>query len=196
MVDNIQFYNNNAEFYANSIESADISEQLQSFLKHIPNGGKILDGGCGTGRDSLHMLKQGYDVTAFDASEKMADIAAKNTGLDISVNTFEDIELPENYFDGIWCMSSLLHVQRDDMSHVLNKLYDSLKYGGYFYCTYKLRSSDFEESGRYFTCYDEQGFRDLVEETKFSIEDISVVSDSRPCRNDEKWLCALLKKPN
>lgn len=194
MVDSVQFYNDNAKFYVNSIESADISEQLQSFLKYIPKGGKILDGGCGTGRDSLHMFKQGYDVIAFDASEKMADIAAKNTGLDISVNTFEEIELPKNYFNGIWCMSSLLHVHRDDMSNVLNKLYDSLKHGGYFYCTYKLRNSDFEDGGRYFTCYDEQGFRDLIKETKFSIDDISVVSDSRPCRSDEKWLCVLLQR--
>lgn len=194
MVDSVQFYNDNANFYINSIESADISEQLQSFLKYMPEGGKILDGGCGTGRDSLHMLKQGYNVTAFDASEKMAEIAAKNTGLGISVTTFEKIELPKNYFDGIWCMSSLLHVHRDDMSSVLNKLYDSLKHSGYLYCTYKLRSFDFEENGRCFTCYDEQGFRDLIKETKFSIEDIAVISDSRPCRGDEKWLCVLLRK--
>jgi ubiquinone/menaquinone biosynthesis C-methylase UbiE len=196
MVDNIQFYNDNAKFYVNSIENADISKQLQSFLKHIPSGGKILDGGCGTGRDSLYMLKQGYNVTAFDASEKMADIAAKNTGLDVSVITFEEIELPKNYFDGIWCMSSLLHVHRNDMSDVLNKLYNSLKYGGYFYCTYKFRSFDFEEGGRYFTCYNEQGFRDLIKETKFNIENITVVSDPRPCRSNEKWFCVLLKKPD
>lgn len=196
MVDSVQFYNDNAKFYVNSIKNADISEQLQSFLRYIPKGGKILDGGCGTGRDSLHMLSQGYNVTAFDASEKMAEIASMNTGLNILVDTFEKIDLPQNHFDGIWCMSSLLHVRRENMSDVLNKLYNSLKRGGYFYCTYKLRNYDFEDGGRYFTCYNEQGFCDLIKQTKFIVENITEASDSRPCRGDEKWLCVLLKKPN
>lgn len=194
MTDNIQFYNDNAKLYVNSIENANISDQLQRFLDYIPVGGKILDGGCGTGRDSLHMIKQGYDVTAFDASEKMAEIAASNTGLNVKVNIFENIELIESSFDGVWCMSSLLHVHRDNMLSVINKLYQSLKPGGYFYCTYKLRDHDFSDGCRHFTCYDEQSFRELIAQTKFQIESISELSDSRPNRDNEKWLCVLLKK--
>ena len=194
MKDSIRFYNDNAKLYVNSIENANISDQLQHFLEYIPKGGKILDGGCGTGRDSLHMIRQEYNVTAFDASEKMAEIASTTTGLNVEVNTFEEIELPNAYFDGLWCMSSLLHVNRDNMLDVINKLYQSLKPGGYFYCTYKLRDHDFSDGSRHFTCYDEQSFRELIKQTKFQIESISELSDSRPNRDDEKWLCVLLKK--
>ena len=194
MTDSVQFYNNNANLYKNSIENANISDQLQFFLKHIPVDGKILDGGCGTGRDSLYMIRQGYNVTAFDASEKMAEIASNNTGLNVVVGDFETIKLPKNFYDGVWCMSSMLHVNRNNMLMVFNKFYQSLKTGGYLYCTYKLRSCDFAEGGRCFTCYDEQGFRKLIEKTEFSIESISELEDSRPGRSEEKWLCVLLKK--
>ena len=194
VIDSIKFYNDNAKLYLSSIENANISDQLLVFLNHIPTGGKILDGGCGTGRDSLYMIQQGYDVTAFDASEKMAEIASAQTGLNVSVNTFEQIELPNNFFDGVWCMSSLLHVSRNNMLDVINKLYRSLKNDGYFYCTYKLRDYDFSEGGRSFTCYDEESFRELINQTKFRIENISELSDSRPGRDEEKWLCVLLKK--
>ena len=37
------------------------------FERHLPQGGeKMLDAGCGEGRDSIFFARAGYDVTAFD----------------------------------------------------------------------------------------------------------------------------------
>ena len=53
MNQNIEFYNRNATWYTNDIVGLDISEQLKRFLELIPSNGRILDGWCVTGRDSL-----------------------------------------------------------------------------------------------------------------------------------------------
>ena len=193
-MDNIKYYNDNAERYLQSISDVNINSQLDEFLSKIRKGGLILDGGCGTGRDSLYMKRMGYNVIAFDASEKMAQIASETTGIDILVDTFEDIYLEDNYFDGIWCMSSLLHVKKENMLSVFLKLYNSLKENGYFYCSFKMREEDFSEDGRSFSCYTEESFRELISKTDFKIESIVILDDTRKSKKDEKWIYALLKK--
>jgi len=71
-VDTIEYYNNNAEkYYKNTVE-VDMSPLYKEFLKHIKENGHILDAGCGSGRDSLYFLKQGYEVTAIDGSKKLS----------------------------------------------------------------------------------------------------------------------------
>lgn len=189
MNQNIEFYNRNAAWYANDIVGLDISEQLKRFLELIPSNGRILDGGCGTGRDALAMINRGYSVAAFDGSVELAKIASNNTGLDVLVDTFEDIVLPENYFDGIWCMASLLHVSHNDMPFVFSKLYAAMKNGGYMYCCYKRRDADFEKDGRTFTCYNEQKLNKMLSKTEFTIIEIWANDDQR-----DSWINAILKK--
>ena len=193
-MDNIKYYNDNAERYLQSISDVNINSQLDKFLSKIRKGGLILDGGSGTGRDSLYIKRKGYNVIAFDASEKMAQIASGTTGMDVLVDTFENISLENNCFNGIWCMSSLLHVEKENMLNVFLKLYNSLKSEGYFYCSFKMREEDFSEDGRSFSCYTEKSFRELISKTNFQIESIVVLDDTRKSRKDEKWIYALLKK--
>jgi 2-polyprenyl-3-methyl-5-hydroxy-6-metoxy-1,4-benzoquinol methylase len=92
-MDNIQYYNDNAEKYLQSISDVNINSQLNEFLSKIKKGGLILDGGCGTGRDSLYMKRKGYDVVAFDASEKMAQIASETTEMDVLVDARNSLSL-------------------------------------------------------------------------------------------------------
>jgi SAM-dependent methyltransferase len=54
MVDStVKYYNENARLYYDSTVTADMSEVYQPFLRLLPAGAKVLDAGCGSGRDSL-----------------------------------------------------------------------------------------------------------------------------------------------
>lgn len=189
MNQNIEFYNNNAKWYEQNISNVNITPQLELFLDKIPRGGKILDAGCGTGRDTLEMLKRGYAVSAFDGSTELAKIASDYAGIDVIVDTFENVKLPNDYYDGIWCMASLLHVHRNNMVDVMNKLYNSLRHGGHMYCSYKSRNDDFEKGGRQFTCYNIETINDVVNKTNFIIECGWENTDER-----DSWLNVILKK--
>ena len=53
MVDSVGFYDSDPEGYSDKTFTADVSDLRARFLKSIPEGGRILDLGCGSGRDSL-----------------------------------------------------------------------------------------------------------------------------------------------
>lgn len=64
----ISYYDKNAQdFYERTI-NADVQDLYQKFLKYVPKQGRILDAGCGVGRDSKFFLSKGYEVVAFDGS--------------------------------------------------------------------------------------------------------------------------------
>lgn len=53
MIDrNIEYYNENAEAFYNSTVGADMSHWRNRFESYVCDGGRILDAGCGSGRDS------------------------------------------------------------------------------------------------------------------------------------------------
>ena len=58
----IDYYNKNAEKYTSKTINADMSRQYEMFLKYIKQGGRILDYGCGSGRDSLYFKQLGILV--------------------------------------------------------------------------------------------------------------------------------------
>ena len=67
----IDFYNQNAcDFIAGTI-AADMSDARNRFLSYVEENGRILDWGCGSGRDALYFQSHGYDVVATDASKAL-----------------------------------------------------------------------------------------------------------------------------
>ena len=67
----VNYYDAHAKEYAELTVNADMSQAYDRFLVYLPAGAGILDAGCGSGRDSLHFIKKGFDVTMLDASAGM-----------------------------------------------------------------------------------------------------------------------------
>lgn len=189
----IQYYNDNADsFFAGTVD-VDMSELHKKFTSHLPEGALILDGGCGSGRDSLAFIQQGYAVEAFDASEAMVARASALTGLDVQLKRFDQLGEYERY-DGIWTCASLLHVPKANLHDSMNALYQALKPEGVWYLSFKYGTEERVKDGRSFTDMKESSLITLVGEIgKTEILDMWVTVDKRPDR-DEKWLNAILKK--
>ncbi|MFC6477433.1 DEAD/DEAH box helicase family protein [Pseudomonas asuensis] len=157
------------------------------FLARIPAGGYILDAGCGSGRDAKAFIQQGYQVSAFDASPALADLASDYLGQPVQVLRFS--QFSEVYiYDGIWACASLLHVPQIEMPQALANLWRGLKPGGAFYCSFKLGRGEREQSGRRFTDADEEQLREWLA-TVDDVADIKIwhTRDQRPGR-DEQWI--------
>ena len=191
---NIVYYDNNAEEFISGSVDADLSATYTPFLSRIPEGGYILDAGCGSGRDSLYFIEQGYEVAAFDGSAAMVRHCSELTGLKAVHATFDNYE-SEIQFDGIWACSSLLHVSREDLGRTLQRLSGFLKGDGSFYTSFKMRDCDYESDGRSFTCFTEEGFREFIRNVEvLKLKDIWTSADARPEREHELWLNVLMEK--
>jgi SAM-dependent methyltransferase len=180
------------EFYDNSVE-ADVSELYKGFLDLVPDGGWILDAGCGSGRDSKAFLEMGYQVEAIDASASMADLASKLTGLDVKERRFEEIDTVDRY-DGVWACASLLHVPYSELARNLNSLVNAVKDSGVIYASFKLGDGERQIEGRSFTDMNPQRVEQLLLEfPTVRLVDAFITSDVRPGR-DEEWINLLLHK--
>ncbi len=189
----IDYYNKNAsEFCAGTIQ-ANMSDLYAPFLAYVPNG-KILDCGCGSGRDSKFFLEKGYLVDAIDASEELCQYASAYTGLNVQHMTFAEIQA-ESIYDGIWACASLLHVPEDELPEIMVKLDHALKPAGILYASFKYGDSAKIRNGRFFTDMNEQRLSSLLQKSSvFETEKLWVTGDVREGRENEKWLNLLLRK--
>ncbi|MBL3591638.1 MAG: class I SAM-dependent methyltransferase [gamma proteobacterium endosymbiont of Lamellibrachia anaximandri] len=188
----MDYYKNNAKTFVESTLQVDMQPLYQRFLPLLPGYAHILDAGCGSGRDARHFIKNGYQVTAFDASTEIAVLAEKEIGQSVQVQRLQDIQY-QNQFDGIWACASLLHVPAKELPDVFHRLADALKPNGVIYCSFKYGRGEYEKQGRRFTDLDEAGLQSLVGETEtLTIKEMWVTADLRPGREDERWLNGIL----
>ncbi|UYM57729.1 class I SAM-dependent methyltransferase [Leclercia adecarboxylata] len=189
----LKYYQDNAQTFFDGTVNVDMSSLYETFTKHLAPGARVLDAGCGSGRDAKAFLKMGYQVEAFDASSAMVDLAREHTGLPVQLMTFADVEWKEK-FDGIWCCASLLHVPAVELPGVMRRLADALKPGGVWYVSFKYGKGEREVDGRRFTDMREVRLQKLLQEV-VGIETIALwlTQDSRPMR-DEVWLNGMLQK--
>lgn len=188
----IEYYNNRAGMYAEETMHLDMEDIRSRFLSFIPDGGKILDAGCGSGRDTIAFLNKGYDVDAIDASQVMCEIASENTGIEVKCVRFEELT-GEPVYDGIWACASLLHVKREALESVLDNLHGLLKSGGVIYASFKYGDTERIKDDRYFNDITET----LAEEyfaKAFQVVEIFINSDHRSDRPGENWVNIIARK--
>ena len=185
----LDYYNKNSEEYFNSTLNVDMINTYKEFLKLVPEGGKILDLGCGSGRDSMNFMKLGYEVTAVDGSKELAKKASALLGNEVIVSTFEELELKEK-FHGIWACASLLHIKKEDLKIVLNNLYNNLEDNGVFYMSFKYGEKEYvDDKNRYFNCFTDESIISFINEnTKYNILGLYITEDKLGRVNEVKWV--------
>ena len=189
----IDYYNKHAEEFTASTFEVDMESLYQPFLVFLPESAKILDVGCGTGRDTLAFKNKGYHVDAIDYSEELVKKAAELTGIQVKYQSFYDLSEVAVY-DGIWACASLLHCERNRLAEVLQKTLRALKPHGVIYMSFKYGDSDREKDGREFTDLNECQAEELLEKfSHVSLVHQWITVDKRPER-EEQWLNLLWKK--
>ncbi|SFI43794.1 bifunctional 2-polyprenyl-6-hydroxyphenol methylase/3-demethylubiquinol 3-O-methyltransferase UbiG [Enterobacter sp. NFIX59] len=189
----IHYYQNHAQDFFDGTVNVDMTPLYEAFTQHLPNGGRVLDAGCGSGRDAKAFHEMGYQVDAFDASSAMVELARQHTGLPVQLMTFSEIDGKAQY-DGIWCCASLLHVPSSELPVVMRKLADALKPDGVWYVSFKYGNGERVQGERRFTDLDERELRRLLNHmTEIEIFPLWTTKDNRPGR-EEVWLNGILKR--
>lgn len=193
-MDSIDYYNRYAPTYFESTVNIDMSEARKRFEKVLPEGGSILDLGCGSGRDTLAFFEDEYEVTPLDGSKEMCALAEIHTDLEVLHMTFDELDFDE-VFDGVWACASLLHVPEEEMPDILKKIGLALKPGGHFYISVKEGDFEGNRGGRYFVDYSKRKLMEMIEDIGiFKIKDVWKSEDAKEHISDTKWLNLIAKK--
>ncbi len=116
----LESYKQNARFFDEHFKGAFNLVKREEFFKflNLLSGKRILDVGCGGGEHALWFRNQGMNVTAIDFSPHMVEIANEK-GVSAQVIDMENMPFKENSFDGIWAVTSLLHLKKENVPNVL-----------------------------------------------------------------------------
>jgi len=184
----IEFYNKNASSYAESTINLDISEQQLAFVNQLPLAGKILDAGCGSGRDLAAFKNLGFEAVGIDASKELVEIAKNNSKANVYEKTFDQIDW-KNEFDGVWCMASLLHLNRTELKEALFNISAALKPNGKLYASFKSGEGEsYDNKGRFFSYHSIKDLKDIFDEIKvFGNVNFSYGKDTMG-RDDTQWI--------
>lgn len=159
----IAYYDAHAQEYADKTRYVYMFDTRSRFLRYLEPDGRILDAGCGGGRDTKIFMENGYIVDAFDASEEMCRVASEYTGEDIQCCSFDSWRSPYSY-SGIWASASLCHLRKEELIGFLRKAARYLDRTGVIYFSMKTGIPDgYDEQGRFYLGFNDSLLEELLE---------------------------------
>jgi len=184
----IDYYNQNVQTYIERTKDFNVPHLLYPFVALLKPDAKILDAGCGSGRDSLLFQKMGFQVLAIDGAEEMVKHVS-SLGIPAQKKLFEEISF-ENEFDAIWCCASLVHVKKENLPDVIARLERSLKPNGVLLVSFKMGHGEGFENGRYFHYLDESSMREYF--ANFTLLSLSI-TPSTLNQNQTTWIAGVFQ---
>lgn len=142
----LAYYEQAAPHYTASTAAMQV-RHLDPFLDRLKAGAKILELGCGAGRDAAHMIERGFAVTATDGTAAMVRKANERFGIEARLMRFDQLDAAEAY-DAVWAHASLLHATRKALPPILAAIHRALRPGGWHFANYKLGDADHPNEGR------------------------------------------------
>lgn len=192
----LNYYNQNADTFVKNTVYVDFKETQDKFLSFLKRGDRVLDFGCGSGRDTKYFLEKGMEVDALDGSAELCRFASTYTGITVKQCLFEEFTEMEKYA-GIGACSSILHLSKDSLKCVMRCMVDALVPGGIIYTSFKYGEFEGERNGRYFTDFTLESFRKFVKDIgDIKLKESWITGDVRSGRGEEKWLNVVLEKTN
>ena len=125
-------YQDCAEDFREGTRDHDVSQNVAALLAHIraESPYRILDFGCGPGRDLRTFAALGHQPVGLDGCPRFVEMARADSGCEVWLQDFLALDLPSAHFDGIFANASLFHVPDQQLPQVLGQLHAALKPGG------------------------------------------------------------------
>lgn len=185
------YYKKSAKEYIDKTIHADLHSFCDLFASYLKPNAKILDLGCGSGRDSLYLNSKGFDVYSMDNVEEFVE-HVKNIGLphpillDVREMSYKD------KFDGIYACASLLHLDLEALNRAFKQCHRALKPSGVMYVSFKYGKFEGIRDGRFYIDLDTDTLKSIAKSSNFEIIKI-IISDDIMGREGTIWINAILR---
>ena len=184
-----------AEFWEGT-RGHDVEQNIAALLRHIRGVPpfRLLDLGCGPGRDLAAFRAQGHEPIGLEGSPPFAAMAREHSSCEVWEQDFLALALPAGHFDGIFANASLFHVPGQELPRVLGELHAALKPDGVLFCS-NPRGNDEEgwNRGRYGAYHSLETWRAFLDAAGFDELEHYYRPPGLP-RDQQPWLATVWRK--
>ena len=190
-------YENNASAFWEGTRHHDVSQNIAALLQAIeaPPPFKLLDFGCGPGRDLKTFKELGHHPTGLEGAAPLAAMARAHSGCEVLGQNFLSLDLPPAQFDGVFANAVLFHVPSLALPTVLKQLHATLKPGGILFTSNPRGEGQEGWNGeRYGAYHDLPAWRGFMAAAGF----VELGHYYRPAglpREQQPWLASVWRKP-
>jgi len=174
----------------------DVSQNINALLKAIEGEGhyRILDFGCGPGRDLKSFTSLGHEAIGLDGAEAVAQLARTASGCEVWVQDFLTLDLPDAHFDGIFANASMFHIPSLELPRVLGDLRKTLRPQGVLFSSNPRGQNQEGWNGeRYGAYYDLENWRRFVTGAGFEEVEHYYRPPGLP-REQQRWLASVWRR--
>lgn len=196
-----QSYDSTAVEYNENTVRLHPKQRAASFLSYLAPNAAILDVGCGPGRDAKYLAKCGFQVTGFDLSPHMIELARREVpDANFLVMDIEKMAFQEGQFDAIWSSASLLHIPKNKLPHVLQRLHHFLRTDGVLYLSVKKGMGEILEADqrydgveKFWSYFQEEELIEYLKDAGFVILENHLYEKSAT-HQTHPWIAIICKK--
>lgn len=194
----VAHYNDHADSFWKGTRDHDVSQNRDALLQHIRGSApfRLLDFGCGPGRDLKEFRELGHEAIGLEGAERFVELAHRYSGCEVWQQDFLTLELPPEFFDGIFANASLFHVPSQELPRVLRELWAALKPEGVLFSSNPRGENEEGWNGERYGCYyNLETWRELVTAAGFG----EITHYYRPPgvpREQQPWLASVWRKVN
>ncbi|NYT84917.1 class I SAM-dependent methyltransferase [Pollutimonas harenae] len=192
----LEHYRQSAESFRMGTMDHDVSQNIDAFLGTIQGNApyRVLDFGCGPGRDLLTFTNLGHIAVGLDGTDAFVTMARAHSGCEVWLQDFFELNLPDASFDGVFANASLFHVPSLILPKVLQQLHATLKPGGVLFSSNpRGQNQEGWNAGRYGVYHDIDAWRAVVTAAGFSELDHYYRPPGLP-RAQQTWLASVWRK--
>jgi SAM-dependent methyltransferase len=192
----LRYYDENAESFWQGTKDHDVSQNRDVFVANLEGSGpfRILDFGCGPGRDLKVFKQMGHETIGLDGAANFVTLARSYSDCDVWRQDFLKLELPPDHFDGIFANASLFHVPSQELPRILAELRAALKpHGVLFSSNPRGNNQEGWSDGRYGVYYDWQRWNKIVSAAGFTEITHYYRPEGLP-RERQPWLASVWRK--
>jgi cyclopropane fatty-acyl-phospholipid synthase-like methyltransferase len=154
--------------------------RLRELLADVPEGGRVLDLGCGNGVPALQEIGRRHQATGVDVSGVQAERARQNVPAATVLHAdMVETDFAEESFDAIVSFYAVEHVPREHHAELFRRFHSWLRPGGRLLFTVEARAThdavgDWLGTPMFFSQFGPEETIELVREAGFTIESADV----------------------
>ena len=188
----IAFYEQQAPHYTLSFGQAP-SPHLDAFLDRLAPGARVLELGCGGGRDAARIIERGFDLDATDGTAAMVRKANERFDVGARQMRFDELDAVAQY-DAVWANACLLHAAWADLPGIVTAIHRALRPGGWHYACYKLGDGEGRDLlGRLHNFPKAEWLVELYQQAGFAIEDRCEYAGQAADGTQRDWLALTVR---